>query len=100
MDSVAIIAAILAWLLVIAVALLRVPGSGWRSLVGPWLALSILTMAVEFIVLFLLTYGLLFFVGREAATVGFILSALILAATPLAWGLILRRRAHRAAASG
>ncbi len=97
MDSVEVLAAILIWLLVLGAALTRVPGGGVRSLVAPWLALTLLTLAVEFIVLFILTYGLLFFVSKEAATVGVVLSAVILALTPLAWALVLRRRAHAAA---
>lgn len=98
MDSVEVLAAILIWLLVLGAALSRVPGGGVRSLVAPWLALTLLTMAVEFIVLFIVTYGLLFFVSKEAATVGVALSAVILVLTPLAWALLLRRRAHTAAA--
>jgi hypothetical protein len=100
MDSVEVLAAILIWLLIVGAALSRVPGSGGRSLIAPWLVLTLLTMALEFIVLFIATYGLLFFVSSTAATVGFAISALILAATPVAWGLILRRRAHDAAAHG
>ena len=75
-------------------------GGGGRSLIAPWLALTILTMFIEFVVLFIATYGLLFFVGREAATVGLVVSAIILAVTPVAWALILRRRAHGTAAQG
>ncbi len=69
-----------------------------RSLIAPWLALTALTMAVEFIVLFIATYGLLFAFGREAAMVGVVVSVIILAATPVAWALVLRKRAHNAAA--
>jgi hypothetical protein len=99
MDSVEAIAAILIWLLVVGGALyLRVPGGGIRSLIAPWLALTVLTMAVEFMVLFIFTYGLLFFVSKEAATVGVIVSAVVLAATPVVWAVVLRRRAHKSAA--
>jgi hypothetical protein len=98
MDALEVLAAILVWLLVLGAALLRVPGGSIRSLIAPWLVLSLLTMAVEFIVLFILTYGLLFFVGKEAAAVGFVASAVLLAATPVAWGLILRRRARQVSA--
>lgn len=101
MDSVGVLAAILIWLLVVGVALMRVPGSGGaRSLIVPWLALTVLSMAVLFIVLFIATYGLLFFVGKEAATVSVVLSAIILAATPVVWAVVLHKRAHGAATQG
>jgi len=100
MDTVEIVAAILIWLLVVGIALMRVPGGGGRALIVPWIALTALSMAVLFIVLFIATYGLLFFVGKEAATVSVILSAIILAATPVVWAIVLRRRAHGAATQG
>ena len=98
MDSLEVLAVILIWLLVVGAALMRVPGGGVRSLIAPWLALTALTMAVEFIVLFIATYGLLFAFGREAAMVGVVVSVIILALTPVAWALVLRKRAHNAAA--
>ncbi len=100
MDSVEVLVALLIWLLVIGAALLRVPGSSGRSLVAPWLALTLLSMACEFIILFIVTYGLLFTLGTGAATVGVIVSVIIFAATPVAWALALRRRAHSVAAHG
>lgn len=100
MDKIEVLAAILIWLLVVGAALTRVPGGGIRSLIAPWLALTVLSMVVGFIVLQLFTYGLLFFVGREAATLGFVLSAIILAAMPVVWALVLRKRAHGVAAHG
>jgi hypothetical protein len=101
MNSVEVLAAILIWLLVVGAALTRVPGGGMRSLVAPWLALTVLTMAVEFIVLVTIgSFLVLFFLGEGAALVGVVVSVVILAATPVAWALVLRRRAHRAAASG
>jgi hypothetical protein len=100
MDSLGILLAILVWLLIVGAAMMRVPGGGARSLIAPWLALTVLTLAVEFIALFIASYGLLFTLGREAATVGVVLSALILGATPVVWALVLRRRAHSAAAHG
>jgi hypothetical protein len=100
MDSVEVLAAILIWLLVIGAALMRVPGGGIRSMIAPWLALTLLTMAVEFIFLFILTYGLLFALGPGAAWVGVVVSLVVLGATPVVWALILRKRAHGAAAQG
>jgi hypothetical protein len=97
MDKVEILLAILVWLLVVGAALLRVPGGGVRSLIAPWLALTALTLGVEFIVLFIATYGLLT-LGEGAATVGVVVSVVILAATPVVWAVVLRRRARNAAA--
>jgi hypothetical protein len=96
MDALEVLLAILIWLLVLGFALMRTPGGSVRSLILPWLVLSILTMAVEFIVLFIFSYGLLFFVSEQAAAIGVIVSAIILGATPVVWALILRRRAHAA----
>jgi hypothetical protein len=98
MDSLEILLAILVWLLVVGAALMRVPGGGIRSLIAPWLALTALTLAVEFIFLFIATYGLLFSLGEGAATVGVVISVIVLAATPVVWALVLRRRARNAAA--
>ena len=98
MDKVEILLAILVWLLVVGAALMRVPGGGVRSLIAPWLALTALSLAVEFIVLFIATYGLLFAFGTEAATVGVVISVVIFAATPVVWAVVLRRRAQQAAA--
>ena len=100
MDKVEILLAILVWLLIVGAALMRVPGGGMRSLVAPWLALTALTMVIEFIVLNLVWFGLLFFVGTEASAVGMAVSLVIFAATPVVWALVLRRRAHHAAAHG
>jgi hypothetical protein len=97
MDSLEILLAILVWLLVVGAALMRAPGGGVRSLIAPWLALTALTLAVEFIFLFIATYGLLFAFGKEAATVGVVVSVIIFAATPVVWAIVLRRRAQNAA---
>ena len=51
MDKIEVLAAILIWLLVVGAALMRVPGGTIRWLIVPWLALTVLTIAVEFIVL-------------------------------------------------
>jgi hypothetical protein len=100
MDSLGALAAILAWLLILAVALLRVPGVGLRAMVGPWLVLTIFSMGCVFIVAFVVSYGLLFAFGRGAAAAGVIVSAVALAATPAVWALILRQRARRHSTDG
>lgn len=100
MDSLGVLVAVLAWLVIVGAVLVRVPGGGLRSLVVPWLAFTLMTLAVEFIVLFIASYGLLFTLGREAATVGVVISAIVLLATPAAWAYVLRKRAHGTAAHG
>jgi hypothetical protein len=100
MDSLAVLAAILAWLLILAVALMRVPGVGVRAMVGTWLVLTVLSIGCVFIVAFVASYGLLFAFGVGAAWVGVIVSGVVIAATPLVWALILRRRAHHRSSSG
>ena len=100
MDSLGVLAAILAWLLILGVALLRIPGVGLRALAGPWLVLTVVSMGCVFMVFFVISYGLLFMFGREAAAAGVVVAAVVLAATPVFWALILRRRARRAAMHG
>jgi hypothetical protein len=98
MDTIEILAIFLVWMTIIgAVLMWRAPGGGTRALVVPWLILSVVSIAVEFVVFFIVSYGLLFFVGKEAAAVGVITGAVAIAATPVAWGVILHRRAHEAA---
>jgi hypothetical protein len=94
-DSLAVLAVILAWLLILAVALLRVPGVGLGAQVGTWLVLTVLSIGCVFIVAFVVSYGLLFAFGIGAAWVGVIASGVVIAATPVVWALILRRRARR-----
>ena len=55
-------------------------------------------MVIEFIVLNLAWFGLLFFVGTEATAVGMVVSLVIFAVTPVVWAVVLRRRAQNAAA--
>jgi len=70
MDSLGVLAAILAWLLILGVALLRIPGVGLRALAGPWLVLTFVSMGCVFMAFFVISYGLLFLFGREAAAAG------------------------------
>jgi hypothetical protein len=100
MDSLGVLAAILAWLLILGVALLRIPGVGLRALAGPWLVLTAVSMGCVFMAFFVISYGLLFLFGREAAAAGVVAAAVVLAATPVFWALVLRRRARRTATHG
>lgn len=100
MDNFGISVVFFAWLLVVGTALLRVPGGGLRSLIIPWLAFTVLTLVVEFNVLFIANYGLLFWLGEGAATIGVVISVIILGATPVAWAYVLRKRTHRTSAHG
>jgi len=99
MDSLAVLVAILAWLLVLGVALFRTPGSGLRAQAGTWLVLTVLSMGIVFIVAFIVVYALLFTFGSGAAGAGAVVAAIALAATPVAWALVLRRRARRSPTS-
>jgi len=56
---------------------------------------TVFSMGVVFIVAFVASYALLFAFGTGAAWVGVIVSGLVMAATPVAWALVLRRRARR-----
>jgi hypothetical protein len=100
MDSFGVLAAIVAWLLVLGIALLRIPGVGLRALAGPWLVLTAVSMGCVFMAFFVISYGLLFLLGREAAAAGVVIGAIVLAATPVFWALVLRRRARRTAMHG
>jgi hypothetical protein len=100
MDSLGVLLAILAWLLILGVALLRVPGVGLRALAGTWLVLTAVSVGCVFIVSFVISYGLLFAFGRGAAAVGVVVAVVVMGATPVFWALILRRRARRTSAHG
>jgi len=100
MDSLGVLAAIVAWLLILGVALLRVPGVGLRAQLGTWLVLTVVSMGCVFIVAFVVSYGLLFAFGRGAAAFGVVVAAVVMGATPVVWALILRRRARRSTAHG
>lgn len=100
MDSLGVLLAILVWLLILGVALLRVPGVGLRALAGPWLVLSVVSMGCVFMVFFVVSYGLLFAFGRGAAAAGVVGAVVVMGATPVVWALILRRRARRTPAHG
>ena len=100
MDAIQIVMGILVWLAVIGIALFLVPGGGGRAQIGTWLILTTLTIGVEFIVLFLVSYGLLFAFGKEAAGVGVLFSFLLITATPVIWAVILRRRARHGPPGG
>ena len=63
-------------------------------------ALTILSMGCVCIVAFVASYGLLFAFGVGAAWVGVIAPGVAIAATPVVWALILRRRARRSSPHG
>jgi hypothetical protein len=100
MDAVGILLGVLVWLAVLGAALFYAPGGGGRANFGTWLVLSGLTVVVEFIVAFLALHALLFGLGTGAASVGIVVAVVVLAATPIAWAIVLRRRAHRDSAHG
>jgi hypothetical protein len=100
MDSLGVLLAVLVWLVVVGAALMRAPGTGGRSQVGAWLALTAVTMFCEFVVAFVVLHVLLFGLGEAASAVGLVVAFVVLQATPVAWALILRRRSHRVPAHG
>jgi hypothetical protein len=100
MDKVEIVAAILVWLLVVGAFLMRVPGGGVRTLIAPWLALTAVTIVAELIVFNIIWFLLYFAAGDAVAWLGIGLTGVIVAATPVAWALFLRRRLHRSASGG
>jgi hypothetical protein len=100
MDNLGISLVVFAWLLVVGAALLRVPGGGIRSLIIPWLVFTMLTLVVEFNVLFIAVNGLLFFLGEGAATIGVVISVIVFGATPIAWAYVLRKRTRGTQAHG
>jgi hypothetical protein len=70
---------------------------GTGALIGAWLALTALTLWCGYVLAFVLVHALLFTFGSDVALVGMIVSAVLLVATPVAWGLLLRRQARAAA---
>jgi hypothetical protein len=100
MDSLGVLLAVLVWLVVVGAALMRAPGTGGRSQVGAWLALTAVSMFCEFVVAFVLLHVLLFGFGEGASAVGLVVAFVVLQATPVAWALILRRRSHPVPAHG
>lgn len=100
MDSLGVLVAVLIWLVIVGAALMRAPGTGGRSQVGAWLALTTVTMFCEFVVFFVLLHGLLFTLGEWASAVGLVVAFVVLQATPVAWALVLRRRSHQIPAHG
>src|SRR5574340_284196 len=65
------------------------------ALFGTWLGLTALTMWCGWLLSFVVVHALLFAFGTGAAWVGIIVSGAFFAATPLAWGYVLLRRATR-----
>ena len=98
MDGLTVLLAVLLWLLLLTVALQQGRPTGASGQVATWLLLTSVTMAFGFLVAWFAVYGLLFSLGRGAALVGLVVSGAILALVPVAWGRVIRHRAHRAAA--
>jgi hypothetical protein len=61
-------------------------------MVSVWLIATGLAMTLGFVAAFVAVHVLLFTVGTEAAMVGLIVSAIFLAAIPVAVALLMRRR--------
>lgn len=65
------------------------------GLVSAWLISSGLAMGLGFVASFVAVHVLLFSFGTEVAMLGLIVSAVLLAATPVVVALMLRRQARR-----
>ena len=63
-------------------------------LVGAWIAISVASVWVGFLVAFVVVHLLLFTLGDGAAFVGLIASAVLLAAMPIWWAFVLFRRSR------
>jgi hypothetical protein len=100
MDGLTVLLAVLLWLLLLAVALQQGRPSGASGQVATWLLLTALTLAFGSLVAWFAVYGLLFSLGREAALVGLVVSGVLLALAPLAWGRVIRHRARHTSAHG
>jgi len=66
---------------------------GWGLIVVAWLVLTTLTVWFGYLAAFVALHALLFTFGTTAAWIGLIVFAVLLAATPLVWGLVILRRA-------
>lgn len=69
-------------------------GGGEIRTVATWLAASVATLWVGFLVAFVGVHVLLFTIGREAALVGLIVSIVVLGAVPIVWAVVLHRRSR------
>ena len=70
---------------------------GTGALVATWLVLTGLTLWCGYVLAFVVVHALLFTFGSDVALVGLVVSAAFLIATPIAWGLLLRRQSRAAA---
>ena len=100
MRGVDILFVILVALLVLGGALLRMRQTNGSSRVATWLVLTVLTMTCEFVVAFIVVHVLLFLFAEGAATVGLVISVVVLAATPVVWAVVIARRGRRSTAHG
>jgi hypothetical protein len=81
--------------------LLRRPVGGQESrpsearAIGMWLGLTVVTLWIGFLAAFVGVHALLFTFGSGPAFVGLIVSAVLLAAVPLVWGLVITRQARQ-----
>ena len=100
MDNLDVVLAVLVGVMLIVGAWLvaalrgrRVPGTG--ALVVAWVTLTVVTLAVGWLVAYMACYALLFTLGAGAAAIGFLVAILLTEATPLATGLAVRHWAQR-----
>ena len=82
-------------------AFLRGPTSGAARrvgvayrLVGTWLAVTIASLWVGFLIAFVVVHALLFLVGDSAAFAGLVVSVIVLGSMPIAWAVVLIHRSR------
>jgi hypothetical protein len=63
--------------------------------IGMWLGLTVVSLWLGFLAAFVGVHALLFTFGTGPAFVGLIVSAIALAAVPLAWGVVIARQARQ-----
>jgi len=90
MDTLSVLLAVVLWLLLLAVALQQGRPASASGQLAKWLVLTGVAMAGGFFVAFFAVHALLFTLGRGPALVGLVVSALVLACTPVVCGRLIR----------
>ncbi len=100
MDTLSVLLAVALWLLLLAVALQQGRPASASGQLAKWLVLTGVLLVIGWQVAFFAVYGLLFALGRGPALVGLIVSAALLALTPILCGRLISRRNRGSSARG
>lgn len=90
MDTLSILLAVVLWLLLLAVALQQGRPASTSGQLAKWLVLTGVMLIIGWQVAFFAVYGLLFMLGQGPALVGLVVSAVVLAGTPVVCGRLIR----------